>query len=89
MTSKEIRKALIDADLTAAEIARRIDITPTGVSHVIHGRRKSRWIREAIALALDMPYSVLWGESWPGPSAAGAPGVRKRTTPTPGGDSVR
>lgn len=89
MTSKEIRKALIDADLTAADIARRINITPAGVRHVIHGRRKSRWIREAIALALDMPYSVLWGESWPGSSAAGTSGVRKRTTPAAGVDSVR
>jgi hypothetical protein len=62
-TAKEIKIALIKRDITGAEIARRHSVTKEAVYHTIAGRRKSPYLRQAIADELNIPYKKLWGGS--------------------------
>lgn len=61
MTPKDIRKALIDAETTAAAIGRRLGVTRGAVYHVIAGRKRTPRIRAAIAEAIGMSVSEVWG----------------------------
>jgi lambda repressor-like predicted transcriptional regulator len=60
MTHKEIRKRLIDLEVSQAEIARRNRVTRASVNHVIMGRIVSRRLRRAIARTLGVPVKEIW-----------------------------
>jgi lambda repressor-like predicted transcriptional regulator len=66
MDQKEIRKRLIDLDLTVTGIARREGVTHQAIGQTIRGKTVSRRLRRAIARALGVPV----GEIWPKNSAA-------------------
>ncbi|UCD85506.1 MAG: helix-turn-helix transcriptional regulator [Deltaproteobacteria bacterium] len=63
MSAKEIKKLLIDKDITQTELARRVGVSPAGLNQVINGKRKTRHIREAIARELGMEVSELFPET--------------------------
>lgn len=58
--SKKIKKLMIDAEISAAEIGRRLGISRVAVIGVINGNWTSRRVQRAIAEALGVPYKELW-----------------------------
>jgi lambda repressor-like predicted transcriptional regulator len=62
MTPDEIRIELIRVKTTMAKIARAAKVTRNFVWQVVHGRRRTRRIREAIAQAVGKPIRELWPE---------------------------
>ncbi|MBF0404946.1 MAG: HTH domain-containing protein [Nitrospirae bacterium] len=60
-TPKDIKKLMIDKDITGGEIARRIGVTRTAVNRTIQYHLKSHRVRAGIAECLSMPYDLLWG----------------------------
>lgn len=78
--TKRVLKAMIDADVSQAEIARQLGITPPAVCSAIHGRTRSQRIRRAIADAVNKPYSWLWGEEDPEAAPGAAPDVHTCTS---------
>lgn len=60
MTPKEIRKRLIDKDLTQAELARRNGVTIGVINHVIWNRSVSQRLRRAIAKELGLAVEEVW-----------------------------
>lgn len=60
--NKEIKKTLIDKDLSVTEVARKIHRSRTWVSLVINGHEKSEDARKAISRVLGVPYKDLWRE---------------------------
>jgi len=56
----EIRIKMMRAGISASEIANSLGITQPFVHQVITGLRKNRYIREAIARALNQPVEKLW-----------------------------
>lgn len=69
MTPQDIKKLLIDRDMTQAQIARSLDVSPTIVSLVIKYKRTTPRIRRGIADAMNVPYLLVWGEKDPGAAA--------------------
>ncbi|MBF0567538.1 MAG: helix-turn-helix domain-containing protein [Nitrospirae bacterium] len=62
LTAKDIKKALIDKEISMREIARRIGVSYSSISLVINRRGlKSERVRKGIAECLAMPYDLLWG----------------------------
>lgn len=78
MTGKQIKKTLIDADLTGADIARTLGLPRQSVSLVICGNSANPRIRRAIAAAIGQPYAKVWGEPDPGVDRVRA-GRKRRT----------
>lgn len=66
MTPKDLRKHLIDADLTGAQLARDLGVSKQMVSLTLTGRRENPWIRRELASRLGMTYREMWGEDDPG-----------------------
>lgn len=66
MTLKDIRKRLIDLDLSASHLALELDISRQMVNEVLHGRLATPWIRRAIAERLGFTYRAMWGMDDPG-----------------------
>ena len=60
MKPAEIRGALVTREITNAEIARELGITPTMVGYVIRGKKKTLYIRQAMARRLNLPITDLW-----------------------------
>lgn len=59
--SKKIKKLMIDKEISAAEIGRKHNVTRQSVVGVINGQWRSLRIERAIARALSVRYSELWG----------------------------
>lgn len=57
---KEIKKALIDADIKQIDIARKLGITRQYVHVVIKGHRRTAYVRKAIAKAVGRRVDELW-----------------------------
>ncbi len=57
---KEIKKGLIDVDLTQTDIARKLKISKQYVNVVIKGRRRTLRVRKAIAKAVGKRIEELW-----------------------------
>ena len=55
LSPRERKAALALRGVTQAEIARRLRVTPTHVSDVMYGRRRSVRVEKAIAEALQRP----------------------------------
>lgn len=62
MTPLDIKIALLRGGIPGAEISKRLGVDRTLIYHTIAGRRRGRRVREAIAKALRVPYSQVWGE---------------------------
>jgi len=60
VTPREIRAALVLADIKQANIARMLGVTRAAVSNTIAGRRRKPRIRQAIALAISKPVDAVW-----------------------------
>jgi|GEM_PF-3490116 len=59
---KEIKKRLIDRELTQKDVARQIGVTPQTISFVIKQKRTSRRVAEAICRLLELDYTRLFGD---------------------------
>jgi plasmid maintenance system antidote protein VapI len=59
-TFKEIKKALIDADVKQTDIARKLGITKQYIHVVIKGQRRTAYVRKAIARAAGKRFEELW-----------------------------
>ncbi len=66
MKTKEIKKLMIDRDLSVQKIADETGFSKGYVSNVINGRYPGIKVRAAIADILEVPAEKLWG----GPSRA-------------------
>jgi transcriptional regulator with XRE-family HTH domain len=60
MTSKQVKKRLIDLDLTQAEIARRGGVSKSAICQTIRGRIISARLRRTIAEAMGLPVEKIW-----------------------------
>lgn len=61
----QIKSALGLKGLTLSDIARGLDVTPSTVSIVSRGFRRSRRVESAIAEALGLTCSELWPDRQP------------------------
>jgi len=61
MGGKEVKKALIDRDISAADLAEMTGFSRGHLYGVINGRYKSLRAKKIIALALGKDYRELWG----------------------------
>lgn len=59
MTPREIKKLLIDKDLSQSDLARRLNVTPSAVSQVVNGLRPNPRVAEGLARILNLPVSSL------------------------------
>ena len=77
MTPAEIRKAMIDAQVTQSGIARSLNppVTPSAVYRVIEGTGVSHRIRQALAEATGIDIKRIWPSVYlfGGPRKAGRP----------------
>ncbi len=55
-TGKQIRKAMIDLDLTVMDLARAMGVSPLYVRRIYQERRKARVLRKRIAKFLSENY---------------------------------
>lgn len=78
MSSLDIRKNLLDLNLSEAAIARDGGVSRQMVQAVISGRSATPWVRRLIAEKLGMTYLRVWGVPDPGTPA----GVRADAKPT-------
>lgn len=53
MTPKEIKKRLIDKELSIADLAKKIGVSRTFTSRVIHGHKKGAPTLKKIAMILN------------------------------------
>lgn len=61
MTPKQRKIALIDADASMSDIARKLDVTPSHVSQVVRGDRRSPRVEAAIADAVGSTAEEMFG----------------------------
>ena len=62
MKPVEIKIELLKANVTQAEISRRLNVTPSVVHRVIEGTSVARTVREELAVAIGRPVSVVFPE---------------------------
>jgi hypothetical protein len=60
---KEVRKVLIDRDLTYRDLARMTGFSAGRISDAINGRKVARKVKCCIALALRKDFSELWDKA--------------------------
>jgi transcriptional regulator with XRE-family HTH domain len=59
--NKDLKKAMIDMEVSVIELAKQSGITRVWLSHIINGREKgSRKVRESIASALQVPHDDIF-----------------------------
>lgn len=66
MQPHEIRSLLVAKRIRQRDLAVGAKANRTAVSETIAGRRKTPFIRRAVAVAIDLPYADVWGEDDPG-----------------------
>lgn len=60
MTPKQIRIALLEADVSMADIARKLNVSRPAISMVARNKSVSARIRAAIADAISQPVDAIW-----------------------------
>lgn len=70
MTSREIKAALVAADVKQVEIARRADRSPQLVNDVITGARRNEAIESAIAEVIGKPVAEVFPVEQPASALA-------------------
>lgn len=61
LSPKDIKKLLIDKEISGRQIGMRLGLSNSTVSQTINHRIKSERVRKGIAECLAMPYDLLWG----------------------------
>jgi len=61
MIFKEVKKSMIDQDLTVTKLAEITGYKRCHISNVINGRMESQRAKKVISLALKRDYDKLWG----------------------------
>lgn len=61
MTYKQRKIALIEADVSMTEIAKQLDVTPSHVSQIVRGERRSPRVEQAIADAAGLSVEEMFG----------------------------
>ncbi len=69
MTPKQRKIALIEADASMSEIARRLGVTPSHVSQVVRGDRRSPSVERAVAEAIGKAADEVFGAPLAGAAA--------------------
>ena len=59
---KKVKLVLLRRDISQSELARRLGIRRPHLNMVVNGRRKTPWIRKAIAHELNLPVEKLFTE---------------------------
>ena len=62
VVGKKVKITLLMQDMTQTELAHRLGLRLPHLNMVVNGRRKTRWIREAIARELKRPAEELFGD---------------------------
>jgi transcriptional regulator with XRE-family HTH domain len=65
MDGYQIRRLLAKEKIKVNDIAGLFEVSHSAVSQVIHGRKKSSRISEAISIFVDRPISDLWPDNPP------------------------
>ena len=60
---KNIKRAMLEADVRGQQIAARLNVSRQLVSQVVNGRKRSRRVEAAISRAVNIPRSQLWTPS--------------------------
>jgi transcriptional regulator with XRE-family HTH domain len=60
---KQIKKRLVDRNMTATELADALGTTPQYLSKILHGKRSGVFYRKAIMELLDIPNGENGGET--------------------------
>ncbi len=66
MSLRDIRKRLIDLDLSEARLAAALGVSRQMLHLVLHGQLVTPWLRRAVAERLGWTYRAMWGEDDPG-----------------------
>lgn len=64
MSPKEIKKALIDADVIQADLARELKVSEMMISLVIHGKSVSDRVRRHIARRIGIDVKRIWPSAY-------------------------
>ncbi len=59
---KEVRKVMIDRDLTYDKLAKLTGFSKSRISDAVNGRPVASKLKKSLALALGEPYEKLWTE---------------------------
>lgn len=70
---RHVRHALVEADLSVSEIARRLNRDRTHILRVLRGERVHQGTRARIAQALNVSPDALWSDYQPIHHAPGRP----------------
>lgn len=62
MTPKQRKVALLEADASMSDIARKLEVTPGHVSQVVSGDRRSPRVEAAVAEAIGRTAEEVFGE---------------------------
>ena len=79
LTPTDLRILLLRRGRSVASIARQLGITREQVSQVLRGVRTTAYIRQAIADAVDLSYSTVWGEEASSGPIPPASAVKRRS----------
>jgi transcriptional regulator with XRE-family HTH domain len=63
MGGKKVKIEMIKREISQTELAKRLGLSLPHLNLIINGRRKTRWIQEAIARELNVKVEDLFGES--------------------------
>lgn len=58
-----LRAYLIAMNIVHGELAARCGAKPSDLSMVIHGRRKTKWLRSALSRELGIPEELLFSDN--------------------------
>jgi transcriptional regulator with XRE-family HTH domain len=62
VVGKKVKITLLIQNMTQTELAQRLGLRLPHLNMVVNGRRKTRWIREAIARELKRSTDELFGD---------------------------
>jgi transcriptional regulator with XRE-family HTH domain len=62
MGAVDVKIEMLRRNLSQTELARRLGLSLPHLNMVVNGRRKTRWIQQAIARELGVPRDWLFGE---------------------------
>lgn len=66
MTPTSLRILLLQRDVSQADIALTLGLNRSVVNRVVNGHSQNPRIRRAVAKAIGLSYSAVWGEEDPG-----------------------
>jgi lambda repressor-like predicted transcriptional regulator len=64
-TAQKIKIELIKRNITCADIARKIGVHRSAITHTVNGRLSSYRLQQAIADSIKIPVHELWPSAFP------------------------